>query len=274
MALRSCILSLTLLAACASDPPLFEHRLDDWRAAEVAPEDAREAARPEPEVLAGLDALLDRARVAGPAVRAAYQRWRQALERVPQATTLPEPRLALAAYLAEVETRVGPMQGRVGLTQALPWFGTLDAAGEAAFQESEAAREAFEAARLEALAEVRDAWFELAWLGRALEITRGHRELLLHWESVARTKLETGAGAHADVIRTQVELGKLEDRLRSLEDLRRPLHARLAAALGLPLDAPLPGRPTRSPSPAPSTRRGSSRSCPRPAPLCVASSSR
>lgn len=244
-------LSLTLFAACASDPPLFERRLDEWSTTEIAPEDAREADRPEPADLDGLDSLLHRARVANPGVQAAYQRWRRALERVPQATTLPEPKLSLAAYLAEVETRVGPMLGRVGVTQAFPWFGTLDAAGEAAFQESEAAREAFVGERLEVLAQVRGAWFELAWLERALAITRGHQELLAHWESVARSKLETGIGSHADVIRTQVELGKLEDRLRGLEDLRRPLRARLAAGVGLPTDAPLPVPSYPLPEPRP-----------------------
>ena len=42
---------------------------------------------------------------------------------------------------------------------------------------------------------------------------------------------------HPDVIRLQVELGKLEDRLRQLRDLRAPNVARLNAALNRPSDA-------------------------------------
>ena len=237
---------IPVLSACAADPPLFEKRVDEWDTFEEELQEARENAAPE---LTELVALLHHARTHNPELEAAFQRWRQALERVPQATTLPEPRLGLAAYLAEVETRVGPMQGRVGLTQAFPWFGELDAAGEAAFQASEAAREELEARRLEVDEKVRQTWFEVAWLERA--ITLGHQELLLHWESVARAKLETGIGGHADVVRTQVELGKLEDRRRGLEDLRRPLRARLNAALGRPADAALPTPDFPLPEPRP-----------------------
>ena len=42
----------------------------------------------------------------------------------------------------------------------------------------------------------------------------GNLELLRYWEEVARIRYESGIGTHADVIRAQVELGKLEDRLR------------------------------------------------------------
>ena len=45
---------------------------------------------------------------------------------------------------------------------------------------------------------------------------------------------------HADVIKAQVELDKLRDRLRTLQDVKNPTLARLNAALNRPADAPLP----------------------------------
>jgi len=192
---------------------------------------------------ASLSELLHYARANNPGLEAAFQRWKEALERVPQATTLPEPRLSFSGYLSEVETRVGPMQARVGLAQPFPWFGELELAGNVAFEAAEAAREMLEAARLELDQRLRDVWYEYAWLEQAIVITQGNQELLAHWESVARARLETGLGRHSDVIRAQVELGKLEDRVQTLTDLRRPLEARLNAALNRPSDAPLP-KPT------------------------------
>lgn len=230
------------LASCASHPPAYENRLSTWermsdeRAAAAAPLDQLDGN-------AGLSQLLDHARAHNPGLEAAFQRWKKALERVPQATTLPEPRLSFSGYLSEVETRVGPMQARVGLAQPFPWFGKLELAGSAAFEAAEAAREMLEAARLDLDQRLREAWYEYAWLEQAIIITTGNRELLTHWESVARARLETGLGRHSDVIRAQVELGKLEDRVQTLTDLRRPLEARLNAALNRPSSAPLP-RPT------------------------------
>ena len=48
------------------------------------------------------------------------------------------------------------------------------------------------------------------------------------------------AASHPEVIRAQVELGKLDDRLRSLRDLRHPIVARLNAAMNRRTGAELP----------------------------------
>lgn len=231
------------LAGCVSGPPGYERQRSNWERmrderAAAASTDVDELAE-----AADLAQLLHYARANNPGLEAAFQRWKGALERVPQATTLPEPRMSFSGYLSEVETRVGPMQARVGLAQPFPWFGELELAGNVAFEAAEAAREMLEAARLDLDQRVRDAWYEYAWLEQAIVITLGNRELLAHWESVSRARLETGLGRHSDVIRAQVELGKLEDRVQTLTDLRRPLEARLNAALNRPSDAPLP-KPT------------------------------
>ena len=240
---------MLVLVSCVAQPRGYEDRLSTWE--EMHSERAA-AVAPDTEAIDGnadLGQLLRYARAHNPGLEAAFQRWKAALERVPQAMTLPEPRLSFGAYLSEVETRVGPMQARVGLAQPFPWFGELELAGDVAFEASEAAREMLAAARLDLDQRVRDAWYEYAWVGQAAVITAGNRELLVHWESVARARMETGLGSHADVIRAQVELGKLEDRVQTLRDLGRPLVARLNAALNRPRGAALP-RPT-FPLPAP-----------------------
>jgi outer membrane protein TolC len=237
------------LVACAA--PAVEH--DEGLAAWERIRDAERAAAPPPseplDETSELDDLLRHARAHDPGLAAAFERWRAALERLPQTSTLPAPRMTLGAYLSPVETRVGPLRGRLGVSQPIPWPGKLELAGQAAHREAEAAREQLDAVRLDLDQRVRDTWYELAWLEQSTRITEGHRELLLHWESVALARLETGQVSHSDVIRAQVELGKLEDRVRTLRDLRRPLVARMNAALNRPADAhlPRPGYPLPAP---------------------------
>jgi outer membrane protein TolC len=105
---------------------------------------------------------------------------------------------------------------------------------------SEAEREAFEAARLDVVRRVRDVWYELVWLRSAVLVTEGHRELIGVWEEVALSRYAAGEGGQADVIRAQVELGKIDNELQALSDLRRPIVARLNAALGRPAATPFP----------------------------------
>jgi hypothetical protein len=53
-------------------------------------------------------------------------------------------------------------------------------------------------------------------------------------------KYEAGTALHADVIKAQVELDRLRDRLRTLQDVKNPTLARLNAALNRQGAAPLP----------------------------------
>ena len=233
-------LACLVLASCATRPSALPSRLDAWDERQAMFAEAHAASAAPLASDADLNALLQHARSHNPGLQAAFERWKGALEKVIGATTLPNPRLTLSAYLADVETRVGPMQGRIGYAQPLPWPGKLAAAGKLAFEQAEALRMQVEAERLMLDQSVRTAWWELAWLDRAQQITKGSRDLLTHWEAIARARMETGLGSHADVIRTQVELGKLEDRLQGMHDLAKPVRARLNSALHRTTNAALP----------------------------------
>jgi cobalt-zinc-cadmium efflux system outer membrane protein len=71
-------------------------------------------------------------------------------------------------------------------------------------------------------------------------ITKEHIELLTSLEGVARTRFKVSQASHTAVIQAQVELGKLDDRVRTLESLREPIVAKLNAALNRPSGAFLP----------------------------------
>lgn len=180
-----------------------------------------------------------------PGYRASSQRWLADLARVPQSRSLPDPQLTYGGFLEKVETRVGPLQHRVGVSQRVPWPGKLFLAGDVAFEESEAARARSEAARLNLVFQVTGAYADYYYLTRDIVITEEMLTLLRNWEGVAQVRFRAGArAAHPDVIKAQVEIGRLEDRLASLRDMRRPRAERLRTLLDLPRDFDLPGPST------------------------------
>jgi cobalt-zinc-cadmium efflux system outer membrane protein len=71
-------------------------------------------------------------------------------------------------------------------------------------------------------------------------VTEQNVELLSDLETVAREEYAAGTASHAAVVRAQVELARLRDRLETLKERRRPVVARLNAALSRPVEAPLP----------------------------------
>lgn len=175
-----------------------------------------------------------------PKVEAAYQRWNAASERLPQVRSLPDPRVNFGFFLDQVETRTGAQQARVGVSQSFPWPGMLADREDAAAMAARAAWRRFEAARLEVTERVVETLHELAYLDAAIRITGENLELLSSFEEVVRARYRVGVGSHPELVRVQVELGQLEDRLAQLRAMRPTYVADLNAALNRATDAPVP----------------------------------
>ncbi len=175
-----------------------------------------------------------------PGLESAFNLWKAALERVTQEKTLPDPRFTYRNFIREVETRVGPQKQALGLSQMFPWFGKLELRGGVAAEAARAAQQRYENEKLRLFYEVKDTYYEYYYLGRAIDVVRENFELVEYLESVARARYKTASTGHPDVIRAQVEMGKLEDQLSSLRDLLVPVIARLNAALNRPTNAKLP----------------------------------
>ena len=181
----------------------------------------------------GLPHYLSYAAKNNPELRASYYEWIAQLEKSGYAGALPDPILSYGSFIENVETRVGPQEHRLGLRQPYPWIGTLRAREDMAFEASNAAFKRFQANRLRLLYQVKAAYYELYYLARNIDITRENMELLTFWESVARAEYRVGLKKHPAVIKAQVELGKLEDKILSLESSIEPVRARLRAALNI-----------------------------------------
>ncbi|MHC4323467.1 MAG: TolC family protein [Planctomycetota bacterium] len=164
-------------------------------------------------------------------LQVAFEQWKIAVEQVPQAKSLPDPKFTYGHFIREVETRVGPQRNRLEIMQTFPWFGEIEARTGAAAAAAKAAMKRYEVAKLKLFSEVKDAFYEYTYLARAIDIAKENLELIQHFEEVARTKYMAASTGHPDVIRAQIELARLEDRLKTLEELRKPVVARLNAVL-------------------------------------------
>jgi len=168
-------------------------------------------------------------------LKAAFEEWKSALEQIPQAEALPDPTFTYSYFTEQLQNRQ-----KAGIMQMFPWFGKIEARTDAATAGAKAARKRYEAARLELLAQVKDAFHEYVYLGSAIRIARDNVELMQHFEGVARTKYITATATHPDIIRAQIEVAKLQDDLVAWERLRAPTVARNNAVLNRRADAPLP----------------------------------
>lgn len=172
-------------------------------------------------------------------LEAAFERWKAALERLPQVRALPDPKFTYGYFIERVETRVGAQRQRVAIAQTFPWFGKLRLKEDRASERADVAKQAYEQAKLKLFSEVKDAYYELVYLREAIALTEESIELVKHLESVAQAKFRAGSDA-TGVVRAHVELGKLEDRLNTLRDLREPLNVRINLSLNRDYSAEVP----------------------------------
>jgi outer membrane protein, heavy metal efflux system len=177
-----------------------------------------------------------------PALQAAFNEWKAAVERIPQARSLPDPQLSFGYTVSQIDNRRDPRGENYRLSQMFPWFGKLRLRGEIALEEALAAEQQFEAERWNLFNRVSQAYYEYYYLDRSIDIVQSNLDLARHLEEVARTRFRA-EGPQQDVVRAQVELGRLDDRLRNLEDLRGPVRGALNVALGRSAEARLPPPP-------------------------------
>ncbi len=191
------------------------------------------AARPAPVVLDGsLDAYTRRALEQSPVLRAQYEEWRASTYQMKQARRLPEPTVSYGYFVRAVETRVGPQRHRIGIAQTFPWPTRLARAADAASAASQSAQRRYEAAALELMRRVAEAYWELWRVARARDVQRDQLKLLEQVAGTAQARLEIGQGSLADLSQIHLGLSRLADTIAGLDETERQARAELIAALG------------------------------------------
>ena len=212
------IFSILVISGCAPENGHTDLARYNWSSSDALDSTISTGTAPEiprlPELTenSGLSDYLAYAALNNPGLEAAFNRFKAALDRVPQVKSLPDPRFNYKYFIEEVETRVGPQRQSFGISQLFPWFGKLDLRGDVAGQAANAARQRYEAVKLKLFFEVKNAYYEYYYLAKSIAITRENVSLVKHLESVARSRYKASIGTHPDVIRAQVAVGKLEDR--------------------------------------------------------------
>ena len=186
---------------------------------------------------ARLEALIEEALSRNPAIQAAA--WAEAAlrERVPTAGALPDPTLQLTGFARSPQTRVGPQVSGVAVSQRLPWFGKRTDSAEATTVRAEIQRELAAARRADVVHQVKVAYYELAYLDRAIAITGEQRELLEHYESLARARYSQGVSLQQAVVKLQAEITRVLNRRQELARQRVDVESRLNALRDRPAHA-------------------------------------
>lgn len=151
-----------------------------------------------------------------PGLQATYKEYKAALQKVPQVHDLPDPTFSFGYFISPVETRVGPQQIRLSLTQIFPWFGTLKALANAEALLAEAKFQSFIDARNKLYLQVAAAYYPLYELNDWKRFELENINLLETYKNISTQKFKNGKGTMVDVLRVEMMLKDAQTNLNIL----------------------------------------------------------
>jgi cobalt-zinc-cadmium efflux system outer membrane protein len=202
-----------------------------------------------------VDALVAEALRQNPEIEAARQRWRAAQERAPQARTLDDPEFKVELF--NYPNRLNPDASAntiFGLSQRFPFPGKLSLREGMAVKEADMAASLLRAKEREVASQVKNAYYEVFLAHKAIEVHHRQIAFLKEFFEIANARFRAGKGAQVDVLKSAVELSKLENELPVLEQQRETANAKLNLLLSHAPQSPL-GEPVEPIGPTESGKR-------------------
>jgi outer membrane protein, heavy metal efflux system len=175
-----------------------------------------------------------------PELVAARKQWEAVTNRIPQARSLEDPTLSLQFWNAPQSFNVTRSDNTIiGLSQNLPFPGKLGLKGEVASRSADMTEQAVRAKELELVARLKQAYYDLFFAQKAVQIHHEQVELVRQFVAIANAKFRAGKGSQADVLKAQVELSMLFQHLPVLEQRRETTEAMLNTLLDRAPASPL-----------------------------------
>jgi outer membrane protein, heavy metal efflux system len=196
-----------------------------------------------------LDVVLVYAQEHNPTIRAARSRLVAAQERPTQVSALEDPMFTYEGFNIPENFDLSRTDNNIlKLSQKLPFPGKRRLRSEIAQHEAAGVKQEVRMAEVTTRAEVTKAYYDLWQVQQNLLIYSRDKELMAQFASIAEKKYAVGQVSQPDVLRAQVELTRLINRVTT-ETLRlgevsamlnRLLSRPPEAPLGVPQDAPTP----------------------------------
>ncbi len=185
-----------------------------------------------------------------PEIAMAEKKTESAMEKKSVAQAMPDPMIGYeiqnvgALGTSTVGTEEMSMRGIV-VTQDIPFPGKLSTKGNAARKQAEREQENSRATKLRILSSLRSAYFDYHLAYRTADILEQNKEIMKNFQHIAETRYATGQGIQQDVLRAQLEVSMLIEKLTMQEQKKEAQRALINALVGRDPRNPL-GRPGNS----------------------------
>lgn len=178
-----------------------------------------------------LSDIIQEALERNPLIKSAYEDWQASLEKVPQVKSLPDPMLSFSLFGQSIETRLGPQRNKISLSQQVPFFGKLSLRGKVADRGASILEEQYSKVKADIVLSVKLSYYSLYWFDKVIQISQEEKDVLRRLSRIAQKKYETGRASQQDVLKAQLEISKVEDKILNLRQGKKAVVTALNSLL-------------------------------------------
>ncbi len=179
-----------------------------------------------------LDSLIKEALASNPEILSTKNAFESASARIPQARSLNDPTIEFEYDRITADRMLtGKPMNTFSVSQDIPFPTKLYLRAKIASKLAKMAYENYKAKERDVIARVKSAYFELALIYKAIEINKENKDVLEQLSKTATTRYGAGQGTHADALKAQVELARVDNELIMLEQKRVTAQAKLNVLL-------------------------------------------
>ena len=172
-----------------------------------------------------------------PSILSAKEAWKATVERYRLAAGYPDPQFTATYFPEPIETRLGPQDWNMNLSQVIPFPGKLSKAGEVVQVEARIAKLGLDRAVRDVIVSIRESFYEFMYIRKAKLVTGENIQLLNHLRKIAETTYAEDRATFFDVVKSQAQTGQLRYDAILLDELEMTEQTRLNGLLDRDPDA-------------------------------------
>jgi cobalt-zinc-cadmium efflux system outer membrane protein len=188
-----------------------------------------------------LEDLIEEALNNNPQLKAYYNTYQESQVKIPQTGSLPDPILSFNLVNLPVNSfdfDREPMTGKqIAIVQKFPFPGKLGLMEKISAEMTLIDQQKYREVRNQIIKEVSNNYYDLFFTDKSIETIKKNQQLLTEFVKIAETKYAVGKGLQQDVLKAQVELSRMTDKLINSEQKRETIKARLNILLNRPVES-------------------------------------
>ncbi|HCY88299.1 MAG TPA: TolC family protein [Desulfobacteraceae bacterium] len=186
-----------------------------------------------------LNTLLDYAYRSNPAIQATRASWQAFIENYRIGTSYPDPQLMATYFPEPIETRLGPQDWNMTLSQVIPFPGILSQKGQVLEADVRMSKLKLDKVVKDIVTSVSGAYYELLYIQKAIEIARKNLEINQTLSAISQNAFAEDRALFYDVSKAQAQTAQIRYDILLLQELEMTEKTRLNTLLDREPDAPL-----------------------------------